>query len=219
MLLDALIELNKLRPSGDAFLDVLRTARKWISGLNGDDNLAFYDLDPTRLGQDGAVLQSIATHTLRAIWHGAIVGTDDRLEELARGLLAGQGVCLRGLEIVARGWLTRRLQRAEDVYRRDVMDIAGGDAARPLRPPALEALRADWAGESPLSADPRGTILPKAHDFVIPSASHAFVEASPLFLGNLVNPDASHLSGARLETHPFTDLDLTCRLLRRMVTR
>jgi hypothetical protein len=90
------------------------------------------------------------------------------------------------------------------------MDVAG-DGTRQLGP-HLAAYRELWLRGAGQSAEPR------AHDFVIPTASQLLPEGSETFLGNLGNRDASHLSGARLETRP-TDLELTCRLLRKMTAR
>jgi hypothetical protein len=216
LLLDSLIHVNEASKESGPLLDIVRTARKWISGLTGDPELAFHDLDPARLEDPGAVLESVATHPMTVAWHGAVIGADFRLEELVRGLVAGS--CLLRLgEAIWRQKIAGRLARGEMIYRSDVMDVGGG-RAHPLAPPALEQLRVDMANPAGLSVDP-SPLPANAHDFVIPSASQVMLDTGDLFLGNHVNEDASHLSGARLETRPFTDLDLVCRILKRMSSR
>jgi hypothetical protein len=207
-LLDSVINANRHDKDRRWLIDLLRTTRKWISGLSGEDGLAFRDLDPTRLDQAGSVLNAIETAPELVAWHGAVVGTDDRLEEFVRGLVRGtwSGIAI---EHLLRPWLTHYLQRAEEVFRNQVMDVAG-DGGHPLGA-RLTAFRDAWATGA-------RTLEPRAHDFVIPSASQLMAPGGPSFLDNLVNKDASHLSGGRLETRP-TDLDLTCRLLRRMAPR
>jgi hypothetical protein len=213
VLLDTLIHVIRNHPEDEKLVDLLRTTRNWTAGLDGDRGLAFFDLDPSRLEEPGAVLQSITTHPIRRIWCGAVVGTDNRLEEFVRGFASGTAMG-RWVEWLARSFLVARLRHAEEEYRRGVMDVGGGRAL-PLRPAALERLRHDVAEPAALPIE-GPAIEPFAHDFVIPSASQVMIEGTETFLGNLVNANASHISGAGLDTHPTTDLELACELLSRM---
>ncbi|HEY5675420.1 MAG TPA: hypothetical protein VIR81_01460, partial [Myxococcales bacterium] len=89
--------------------------------------------------------------------------------------------------------IARFVPQAEDIYKRDAISF----------PPGTPGTVADEydngikAGVHKLDDE-----LPKgAHDFVIPSASQLLVPASsPCHRGNLVNRNASHLSGARLSS-------------------
>jgi hypothetical protein len=185
-LLDAIINANDNDSDRRRLIDVLRTTRKWISGLSGEKGLAFRDLDPRRLDQEGSVLHAIASTPSLGAWHGAVVGCDYRLEEFVRGFVERRWSA-NVLEHLLRPWLSQYLQRAEDAYRSQVMDVAG-DGSRPLGP-RLASFRHQWirgAGE---------TVEPRAHDFIVPSAAQLLPEGGATFLGNLRNRDASHLSG------------------------
>jgi hypothetical protein len=208
-LLDSIVNANGKDEDRRSLIDLLRTTRKWISGLSGEEGLAFRDLDPTRLDQPGSVLHAIASTPSLGAWHGAVVGSDYRLEQFVRGFVESRWSA-NVLEHLLRPWLTHYLQRAEDTFRNQVMDVAG-DGKRQLGP-HLAAYRELWLRGSGQAAEPR------AHDFIIPTASQLLPEGGETFLGNLGNRDASHLSGARLETRP-TDLELTCQLLRKMTAR
>jgi hypothetical protein len=208
-LLDAIINANGNDKDRRWLIDMLRTMRKWITGLSGEAGLAFRDLDPARLDQAGSVLHAIASTPSLAAWHGAVVGSDYHMEEFARGFVE-QRWSANVLEHLFRPWLVHYLQRAEDTFRNQVMDVAG-DGTRQLGP-FLASFRDQWCRGAGQTAEPR------AHDYIIPTASQLLPEGGETFLGNLGNRDASHLSGGRLETRP-TDLELTCRLLRQMTAR
>jgi hypothetical protein len=140
-LLDATINANGKAKDRRWLIDMLRTTRKWISGLSGEKGLAFRDLDPTRLDQAGSVLNAIDAAPDLLAWHGAVVGADYRLEDLVRRVLEGKWSTSL-LEHLFRPWLTHYLQRAEDVYRNQVMDVAG-EGGRELAP-RLARFRDAW---------------------------------------------------------------------------
>ncbi len=98
------------------------------------------------------------------------------------------------------------------------MDLAQTGGA--LLPEPVAALRSLWfrAEVDPAwQLRPEGSLPACAGDFVIPSASQVAVHASgPAFLGNDVNPDASHVSGAELADEPPHDLSLVRDMLQRI---
>jgi hypothetical protein len=214
LVLGAVVEVNRRRPGREWLVDVLRTARKWISGLSEEGGLAFFDLNPVRLGDAGSVLHAVDAFPLQGIWHGAVIGTDVGLEPFARGLFQ-RHFCTRVLEAIFRGAVERYVGPAQHIFQREAMHVPGSRESS--YPPALDRLRRDWLFGTRASGVP---IDPMAHDFVIPSASEMMLDDDgPAFLGNAVNPDASHLSGASLETKHPTDLELTCAMLQRMIAR
>jgi hypothetical protein len=87
--------------------------------------------------------------------------------------------------------------------------------------PPLMRLHTEW--ESNLQAGwdvlDKASVPAKANDCVIPSASQTMrpsPEAGARFLGNFVNVDASHLSGALLDDKGPEDIDYVRRLLQAM---
>ena len=63
--------------------DLLRTARKWMTGLSEEKTFtAFEDLDPAGLDDPRTILGRLATTPLASTFHGAIVGSDTALDDL-----------------------------------------------------------------------------------------------------------------------------------------
>lgn len=166
------------------------SARKWASGLSGLEDLAFWDLDPARMAEAGSVLHAIATYPLEAIQHGAVIGTDNGIHDLVDAAIHDSAWYLHVGAGAVEDTVKQFVGQAEDIYDNDAMSFPPGTPGTV----ADEYLNGIPAGKYKLTSP-----LPKgAHDFVIPSASQLLVPAdAPCHLGNLVNPKASHLSGAR----------------------
>ncbi|HEY6911212.1 MAG TPA: hypothetical protein VI356_17670 [Myxococcales bacterium] len=165
------------------------SARKWASGLSGLEDLAFWDLDPARMAEAGSVLHAIATWPLRTIQHGAVIGTDNGIHNLVDAAIHGSAWYIPIAAGAVEDKVRQYVGQAEDIYNNDAMSFPPGTAGTV----ADEYLQGIDPGRYKLDG-----ALPKgAHDFVIPSASQLLVPAdSPCHIGNLVNPKASHLSGA-----------------------
>jgi hypothetical protein len=142
------------------------------------------------------------------VQHGAVVGTDNRLHDLINAVLRDAPWTIR----IAAWWkadmIDALIQKADDIYKTDAMGL-------PSRAPA--ALAAEYTnglkkGTYGLQTDIAGS----AHDFVIPSVSQLLVPQTPAHLGNLVNPNASHLTGAVEwpQNDGETDEKLVLKLLR-----
>jgi hypothetical protein len=166
------------------------TARKWLSGLSGVEDLAFWDLDPARLAQVGSVLQAINDYPLASIRHGAVIGSDNRLANFAKALLHDAPWYVRLLVWFKSGTVRDLLAQADGIYKDDAMSL-------PTDTPG--SLAVEYRDGVPKGRYQLDTPLPAgAHDFVIPSASQLLIPGSNtgLHLGNIVNADASHLTGA-----------------------
>lgn len=180
-----------------ARLDLLQTLRKWVTGLVPLPYItAFADLSTSTFGTKGAVLEALLTHPLMRTYHGAVVGTDSQLDDFVG---AGLNGFQRGVLNLFRwmGRLPPTLRAAQEAYRRGPMDEAPVlqrlvAAGQTVAPEALK-LADEYVTGMPAG---RTTIPPYAHDFVIPSVSQVLPEGpEPFFLGNVVNPKGSHISG------------------------
>jgi hypothetical protein len=189
------------------------TARKWLSGLSGLADLAFWDLDPQTLALPGCVLQAIDGFPLQAITHGAVVGCDSRLDDIVEALLASEGFFLGLLAKLEQSKIASLVAQASKIYADHVMSY----------PPGSEVAAVDYAaglqqGRGELHLD--AAIPPEAHDFIIPSISQILLPApgAKNHLGNHVNHHASHLTGADRsgKDHGRSDEDLVVEMLRRM---
>ncbi|HLK89860.1 MAG TPA: hypothetical protein VKZ18_08200 [Polyangia bacterium] len=220
----ALIELNgnsTLKDQNKKLFSFLETARKWLSGLDGGsdpvfahDESAFFDLDLAMLAEPGRVLHAVNSFPLQRIWHGAIAGTNDRLDAFvdaaALALVEGEKHAwlwqrvVRFLERHFQAGLLRALQIPGEAYRPAMTEYPfDGPAGNPV-PPAIARVVEDFAsgvspGDARYAFRTTVPIQPQAHDFVIPSVYQLIEKKSDVFLGNWVNPDASHISGSDTE--------------------
>jgi hypothetical protein len=181
-------------PASDAGrCDILRTARKWLTGLLEEKVFtAFDDLDPTGLDDPRTILGRLATTPLARTFHGAIVGADTSLDDL---VLEGRNCLVRWLvrHVVARRWFAA----VEDSYARIAMDEAAAGVAHGDLHGKIAALYQGGFRNRAAGLD----LPPFAHDFVIPSVSQALYTLAPptsgdFFLGNALNTRATHASGA-----------------------
>jgi hypothetical protein len=207
--------------------DFLETARKWLSGVDnsGTDQVfdhresAFFDLNIELLAMKGSVLNAVNKHPLQRVKHGAIVGTDNQLDAFVE---AGIDAFIEKQSLVKRIIGEKIVGSLQDPLRR-MLTIAGNaykDAMVELALPSdpdINARVADFTNGVQQS-DPRydlhgGSLSPQAHDFVIPSAYQLMEKQSSQFLGNWVNPDASHLSGADPQQDGKRSQDYVLQLL------
>ncbi len=173
--------------------DILRTARKWLTGLMEEKVFtAFDDLDPAGLDDPRTILGRLTAMPLARTFHGAIVGADTALDDL---VLEGRCGLVRWLvrHLVARRWFAT----VEDSYARIAMDEAAAGVPEGELHKKIAALY-----QTGVQDRAAGIVLPPfAHDFVIPSVSQALYSLAPplagdFFLGNRLNPRATHASGA-----------------------
>ncbi len=196
-------------PSEPERCDMLRTARKWLTGLLEDEVFtAFDDLDPTGLDDARTILGRLATAPLARTFHGAIVGADTSLDDL---VLEGRNCLVRWLvrHVVARRWFAA----VEDAYARIAMDEAAAGVAHGDLHRQIAALYQNGFKDHSAGID----LPPFAHDFVIPSVSQALYTLAPpaagdFFLGNALNARATHVSGAD-ERDPDSDSPLVRKML------
>jgi hypothetical protein len=191
--------------------DILRTARKWLTGLLEEKVFtAFDDLDPAGLDDARTILGRLVTTPLSRTFHGAIIGTDTSFDDL---VLEGRSCLVRWLvrHLVARHWFAT----VEDSYARIALDEAGAGVPHGDLHTRLAALYQTGVSDRAAGID----VPPFAHDFVIPSVSQALYTLAPppegdFFLGNKVNARATHASGA-----DESDRDSDSRLVRQMLAQ
>lgn len=193
----------------DSMLNVLLSARKWMTGLCPSGyRTAFDDLNTSNLDARNTVL-GLVNEGLRSTLHGAVIGTDNQLSDIVHEALAERlfnlgGWFFRLATRLAPG-LTERIEAAQRAYSSVAMDEF--DSGAPLRPQQDLLARQFREGASVLG--PKGeriALPPRAHDFIIPSISQAIgprgksptldPALAPWFLGNVVNPGGTHISGA-----------------------
>jgi hypothetical protein len=195
----------------------IATARKWVSGLDGDRQVAFWDLDPIRLNRVGSVMEGLDSHPLMDTYCGAVAGTNFHLEPLLRSVIEFKHPGVADFGFIVRGLLEHIVQPAEVIFQTETFDMM----PEPLTPAnnGLTRLHTDW--QSGMSQQTwniqNGESVPvEASDSVIPTASQMLRPVSgdrPKVLGNYINKDASHISGALLDNAGPTDLDYVKKLL------
>ena len=189
--------------------DILRTARKWLTGLLKEKVFtAFDDLDPAGLDDPRTILGRLAATPLARTFHGAIIGADTSFDDL---VLEGRNWLVRWLvrHVVARHWFAA----VEDSYARIAMDEASAGVPHGRLHSRLAELYRSGFNDRSAGLD----LPPFAHDFVIPSVSQALYPlAAPgsadVFLGNALNARATHVSGAD-ERGPDSDSPLVRKML------
>ena len=205
--LDAAI--RDVSPRRPGRYDLLRTARKWLTGLSEEKiRTAFDDLDPSGLDDPRTILGRLTTMPLARTFHGAIVGADTSLDDL---VLDGRNCLVRWLvrHLVAKHWFTT----VEDSYARIAMDETAANVPRGAWHKRIAALY-----QTGLEDHTAGIALPPfAHDFIIPSVSQALYSlpsppAGDFFLGNKLNARATHISGGNER-----DRDSDSPLVRKML--
>jgi len=171
-LLSAWIEdalpLADVSPYYASLASYLFTFRKWLSGLKGNKESAFWELSPRRLFSPFSVL-SLIQKPLRAKT-ASIVTSNHQVEEMARDYMAlTQGRWIRWAWRILRGWILSR-------------QIGG------------QTLHANLTTIQRLyDQEIMGRECGEHHDFMVPSSSQ-FIEDTPT-LGRFLAPRASHLSG------------------------
>lgn len=212
-LLDAAIVDAKGRLDSADKVELLSTMRKWLSGVEPVPSYitAFADLNTANLDVRDSVLQLVAANPLQATFHGAIVGTDNRLTDF---ISAGLPWYMRPVFDTWIRKLESPVHQAEQAYSRIALDERGT-----LK--ALDAANALASASTYFEGRPSagGGIAPQAHDFIIPSISQEMPMGAPeFFLGNAINPRGTHLSGGN-ERDKNSDKPFVSRMLTEMGER
>jgi len=193
-----LLVRDELNPQEAGLADGARSALKWLSGLQPlEFATAFDDLGAEKYAQEFSVLSLVHRYPLKRIVSGAVVGTNNKLDSIAfsvLGALYGAGSSVKPL-----GYdLKTNLEAASATFADTIMADAWDEI--PLRPAGapdpveyLKCYENDYVIRN-------ATVLTRAHDFVIPSISQ-LLEHDHRSVGNLVNQEATHLSGS-VRSHP-----------------
>jgi len=197
--------------------EFIKTARKWLSGLSDNEQVAFFDIDPVRLDKAGSVLHALQTYPLKQNFFGAVSGTNYHLDPLLRSISAYKSKLLGVTVSLLCLFLHPALRRSEEVVRKETFDML----PQPVANPPLTALYKDWVSGAVRRTwnIVAGRSVPAwAHDFVIPSVSHLIPHQAKneTFVGNCVNPNASHISGALLNNFGRKDIYYATKLLKRI---
>lgn len=199
--------------------DTLRTARKWLSGLSGPPAgappLAFAEIDCGTLSEDKTVLGCLAAHAGPATPQGAVIGCGSGLHELAADMAVELGWIPDRLRGPVRWMIWPFVQRSHTAWRTQAHDLAPAGLQAPH--PGAQ-LQRDWAQPQHVAAwrlDPAQGLPERSCDLIIPAASQVIAAAPGAtgLLGNLVNRDASHITGALLADAGPRDLAMVVRLL------
>jgi hypothetical protein len=198
----------------------IATARKWLSGLDGDKQLAFWDLDSVRLNRPGSVMEALDNHPLMDTYCGAVAGDNFHLEPLLHSVIEFKHPGVAKLGFIVRGLLRHIVHPSEVIFQTKTFDMM----PKPLTPlnDALARLHSDWlSGMSPdvWSIQNGETVPAQASDCVIPTACQLLTPVSgnrPKFFGNYINKEASHVSGAVLDNPGPKDIDYVKELLGRI---
>jgi hypothetical protein len=87
-----LADLQHIHQGGQESLrGLMATARKWLSGLRGADDRAFYDLSPERYSQPFSVLSLVNQYPLQRIFYGSIAGTNGSVRSVLKSVLGLEG--------------------------------------------------------------------------------------------------------------------------------
>ncbi|URA10405.1 PGAP1-like alpha/beta domain-containing protein [Thermospira aquatica] len=162
------LRLAEISPYYTTIASYLSTFRKWLSGLTGNRESAFWELSPSRLLSPFSVL-GLIQRPVKAKTASIITGNHS-LQEIARDyLVLTRGRWIRLLWGIMKGWLLsqkvggqtlyQNIQIMQHIYDREIMAI----------------------GEK------------EDHDFMVPSKRQT-IEEKPS-LGCFFIPEASHLSG------------------------
>jgi hypothetical protein len=190
-LLDSII--NDLRSNNEKehLRRTLETTRKWLGGLSADENNAFSNLNINALIDSFSVLYSVNNFPLSRIYHGAIQSANNDLSPFVE-------CCLPGiLGFLAKPFVIDNhksiFDAAGKVYKTNVMHETSVSASNVIGEKVTEY-------ENGLS---NLNIAPEAHDFIIPTAYQLMDHGNnDKFLGNLVNKEASHISGSDRKFNP-----------------
>lgn len=211
------------RESRAGLFEFLTTAHKWLSGLRADNALAFADLNIERLARDHSVLKLVNDNVPTHAFYGAIVGANWHLTDFAKSML--QGFWLQAAFWLKQGDLRPVLVDAQRVYKTVAMtETRAGlpPVARVKADQYKDGIDEGSAEFGQLKLD--RPIHPHAHDFIIPSVYQVVPPPEPehedRLLGNFVNDEAAHISGASLDYEGGkTNQELIGRMLAKIAKR
>jgi len=147
----------------------------------------------------GGKTNSRARSKTQKIFHAGIVGANYHFHDLVVSLIEA----LFG-EIA--GWLAdhalpnpEQFQRAESAYQELMREQPGAGIAAPTIQSKINEYRIGVTDTARYKIQAGDQLLPMAHDFIIPSVYQLLDSTGDNFLGNWINPLASHISGADVD--------------------
>jgi hypothetical protein len=174
--------------------ELLKSAIKWFSGLEKNENSAFYDLSISNYDHEFSVLSLVNAYPLQRIYQGSIISANARLQDLLYSQLGWFGDLALKYTTNIKMWgnsIWDNISVASDIYQKKIMtEHLASDETDPIK---LHFADAYYVG----GLLPKGVpaqIEPFAHDFIIPSVCQMLPETERL-LGQYVNVKANHNSG------------------------
>jgi hypothetical protein len=192
--------------------NLVRTLRKWLTGLlpAPQELTAFEDMSSASLDDPRTILGRLVAAPMSDLYQGAIIGSDSSLDDLVGAALSAWWERLGVRYLLPKRWFNA----VEGAYTHISMNEAR--AAAQMKP-LQTRLAALFQGGIATSTATMPVLEPYAHDFISPSVSQALhalavTPPGPLFLGNVVNPKGTHISGGE-ESHSGSDRSLVSAML------
>ena len=210
-------ELEPTQVNNDTLASLLKTAIKWLSGMQDDPLSAFDELDIRNYDKPYSVLYLVnhPQYPLKATYSGAVITGNNITTGLISSLMASfhpflarlSGLVHAGLRgvIWVIGPLNKRIQRYNSIYRNTIMTEYGDNIPDA---PITMALAENYQKAYPqgpgaeLIGSKTLTLPAQAHDFVIPSVYQVVPDKAEQLLGHRVNLKANHNSGQVIKSRP-----------------
>ena len=175
------------------------SAIKWLGGLSGDKNNAFYDLNILNMNANNYSALSLINkneYRLNNILYGSIISTDNRIDSVLISLLKENlglilipfAKCFLKIKIILNKSILQNFNKASKTYKKRIMkeQIKKSNIKQIIKDKIYDYNN----GNNQLN------ISQQAHDFVIPSSYQILLDNDKNnFLGNKINKYANHNSG------------------------
>lgn len=188
----------------DRLTSLLKTAIKWLSGLQGYSFSAFDDLDIQNYDEPYSVLALVnkPDYGIKSTYMGAVLTGNNTTAGIFASLIP-----IRFLKpliqriIGVAPPLRKRIQKYDHTYKTQIM--TEGEESRESSSPLVAAITTNYnQGTTVKYKEGEALAIPaQAHDFVIPTASQALPNANTL-LGHRINLKANHNNGKDLKSGP-----------------
>lgn len=182
---------DKLRQGATyAELDLFRTAKKWLSGLEDRKTTAFANLNMNDIGDPATTLGFVEANPLTRIRYGAIVNASNDLDKLLKDALSGAAQIAYELF-----FHDDKIDDVNNIYTDYIMHETSS-STEPVFDQKIKEYNKTLNRGGKYQLDAR--IERNDHDFVIPSVNQllpAALAGHDNFVGTIVNEDTNHISG------------------------
>ena len=207
--------MEKLQPekrSKDNLASLLKTAIKWLSGMQNYSFSAFDELDIQNYDKAYSVLELVnkPEYSLTSTYTGAVLTGNNTTAGLITSLLTSPNSWASRFSwltkplfngIIRMGTpLSKRIQEYDRLYREEIMIEQS-----PLpKASIVKTLKNDYHQGRTVKSEGTNTLeIPTlAHDFVIPTAYQILPDTGSNLLGHRINLGANHNNGKELTSKP-----------------